>query len=205
MDYADPVVIEYLDQGPLEFTFMEIKRVFRDQATKEGLAVFIGVLGKVKFKGLKCNVDCIGVERLLRQQVPRLRYQANCQLTLYGTMCGVDPETYAVSGDVDTIASDGLTFTISEAGSYDDGYFNLGYMTKSGSPPRMIVDHQGSTIYLRVALFGLAVSDTITLYPGCDKLMDTCRLKFNNLGNDTLDRYLGYPYIPSDNPTMWKG
>jgi uncharacterized phage protein (TIGR02218 family) len=209
VSYADPVVVEYLGQSPLEFTFMEIKRVFRNQATKEGLAVFIGVLGKVSFKGLQCQVNCIGIERLLRQKVPRLRYQAKCQLTLYGqetsAACGVDSATYGVAGTVLTIAPDGLSLTHSNAGSYADGYFNLGYLSKTGVPQRMITGHVGTTIYLRQSLVGLAASDSVTLYPGCDKLMTTCASKFNNLGNDALDRFLGYPYIPANNPTMWKG
>jgi uncharacterized phage protein (TIGR02218 family) len=120
-------------------------------------------------------------------------------------MCGVTAATYGVSGNVDSIASDGMSLTISEASGYDNDYFNLGYLEKSGSPQRMITDHIGSEIQLRQSLVGLAQDDTVTIYPGCDKLMATCSSKFNNLGNDALDRFLGYPYIPTDNPTMWKG
>jgi hypothetical protein len=120
-------------------------------------------------------------------------------------MCGVTAATYGVTGVVDSIEADGLSFDISEASGYAKDYFNLGYAEKSGSPAKMIVDHSGSTIHLRQVMVGLAQSDTVTIYPGCDKLMDTCLSKFNNLGNDLLDRYLGYPYIPSSNPSTWKG
>jgi uncharacterized phage protein (TIGR02218 family) len=205
IDYSQPVVSEFLGQSPLDLTFMEIKRVFRDQTVKEGLAVFIGVINGVSFQGMQCRVDCLGIEKLLRQKVPRLRYQAKCQLTLYGTMCGVTPATYGVTGTVVSVASNGLSFVLSEASAYADDYFNLGYAEKSGSPAKMIVDHSGSTILLRQVMVGLVASDTITIYPGCDKLMSTCSSKFNNLGNDDLDRFLGYPYIPDSNPAMWKG
>ncbi len=205
MDYVQPILAEYLGQSPLELTYVEILRVFRNQSTMEGLSVFIGVVQGVSFKGMACDVDCNGIERLLRQKVPRLRYQAKCQLSIYGTMCGVTRATYGVSGNVDAIAGDGLSITVSEASAKADDYFNLGYAEKSGVPARMIVDHAGSTIQLRQAVIGLVQDDTVILYPGCDKLMTTCSAKFNNLGNDSLDNFLGYPYIPKDNPTMWKG
>jgi uncharacterized phage protein (TIGR02218 family) len=205
MNYADAIVAEYLGQSPLDLTFLEIKRVFRDQPTKEGLAVFIGVFGKTSFQGLQCKINCVGIERLLRQKVPRLRYQANCQLSLYGTRCGVNPATYGVSGNVVSVAADGFTFVLTEAASYANGYFNLGYVSKSATPAQMVTNHVGNTIYLRQPLIGLVATDSVTVYPGCDKSMSTCKNKFNNLGNNLLDRHLGYPYIPADNPSMWKG
>jgi hypothetical protein len=33
--------------------------------------------------------------------------------------------------------------------------------------------------------------------------MDACRDKYNNLGNGDLDRFLGFRYMPFDNPATW--
>ena len=44
---------------------------------------------------------------------------------------------------------------------------------------------------------GVASGDSIRLEAGCDKRMETCRLKFNNILN-----YQGFPDIPGEDWVM---
>lgn len=41
--------------------------------------------------------------------------------------------------------------------------------------------------------FNIQVGDIGRVYPGCDKLFDTCRIKFGN-----QERFVGEPYVPGD-------
>ena len=60
---------------------------------------------------------------------------------------------------------------------------------------RPVVGHSGEDVLLRYPFPGLETGDTVTVYPGCDKKMATCRDKFSNQA-----RFGGFPWIPSTSP-----
>jgi hypothetical protein len=44
-------------------------------------------------------------------------------------------------------------------------------------------------------MVNLADNNTVMVYPGCDGRIETCRDKFDN-----LIHFLGFPFIPDENP-----
>lgn len=79
-----------------------------------------------------------------------------------------------------------------------DGYYNYGYMEwTSGANAGTISEVKVYTFLTNILEFQLksgldiVVGDTFDLYPGCDKLVDTCHSKFNNLVN-----FGGFPTVP---------
>lgn len=52
------------------------------------------------------------------------------------------------------------------------------------------------TLFLRMP-FEIAVGDTGTLYPGCDKRVSTCKSRFGNVVN-----FRGFPHVPGDKYLM---
>ena len=57
-----------------------------------------------------------------------------------------------------------------------------------------IIKHTGDTLDLFVPIQN-DLSSPILLLAGCDKSLDTCLNKFDN-----ISRYGGFPYIPEINP-----
>ena len=57
-----------------------------------------------------------------------------------------------------------------------------------------MTSHAGSSLTLANPC-ALAVSDAVTLYPGCARNRETCKNKFNNILN-----FGGWPWIPLRNP-----
>jgi len=60
---------------------------------------------------------------------------------------------------------------------------------------RTIVSHVGSVITINFKMIELVSTDTVDAYPGCDGRIETCRDKYDNIAN-----FLGFPFIPDENP-----
>jgi len=65
----------------------------------------------------------------------------------------------------------------------------------SGEERRTITSHVGSVINLNYKMINLADNNTVMVYPGCDGRVETCRDTFDNEAN-----FLGFPFIPEENP-----
>jgi uncharacterized phage protein (TIGR02218 family) len=120
------------------------------------------------------------------------RYQKTCRHVLYGPWCGVNKDDFATAGTASAV--DGVDITVAAAASEDDGYFAGGMLRTADDIYGYIVAHSGSMITLQRAIGSLAVDDTVTLYPGCDKVRGTCINKFDNVIN------FGGFRIPAKNP-----
>ena len=203
INYLNEEVIEYIAAAPIDQTFLRIEKIFLDQDSYESIVYFIGIFDSVSFQGQTCNIRASGIEKLLRLPYPKVRYQPRCNHKLFSSGCGVTQASYLETDTITAISSNGLNITVSNLSAYDDDYFMLGYIQPANSGPRMITGHTGNVLTIRSIIPDIAVNDVISLYPGCDKTPTTCRDKFNNLGNASLNGFLGFIYIPNDNPATW--
>lgn len=121
--------------------------------------------------------------------------QPGCNLQLYGPQCRL---TMSDWGHETTVASiSGVTLTVDSIDSgapYAGGI--VGFTDSDGITDYAFIEEaSGNTFTLDLALYGLAVSDTVTIYPGCDWTMATCHGVFNNAVN-----YGGRLNVPERNP-----
>ena len=190
---SEPVV-QYIAQNPIDITWIEVSRLFRDQDPLEKSVIFIGQIKTVSFKGVSAEAECVGFEHFLKMQVPRWRYQITCNHQVFDAECALTgaitvPVTAAV-----TLDATKTILTSAAFGAYAAGYFTGGRGVFVGER-RTIVAHSGNTITLNFKMIGLEDNDSIDVYPGCDGRIDTCRDKFDN-----IIHFLGFPFIPSENP-----
>lgn len=199
----DPVV-EFIASNPTDIVNIKILRLFSDQAPYEAGVIFIGQIKHVSFQGIAAQVECQGFENAIRRPIPKFRYQPTCNWSLYDMHCKVSSAYPNNWGDAITAMSEnGLYLTMGRSWATD--FFTRGFVIFNNSHRRMIVDSgPGSTghdiMYLRYPIPGLKVGDIVQLYAGCDGTMETCLNKFNNINN-----FMGFPYIPYDNPATWSG
>lgn len=143
---------------------------------------------------------CESVFTSLKRPGVRGKFSKQCRHSLYGRGCNIDANDSAsdaiwVEDEVTDVSADGLVLTIPAAANYSDGYF-LGGMIKSDTDVyRFIRGHTGSQITISRAYVDIVSSNTARLYPGCDRSMETCSSKFNNLAN-----FGGFPHTPENNP-----
>lgn len=134
----------------------------------------------------------------LRRPGLRARYLRNCRFSLYRRGCKLDKAGFAVPGTVTAIS--GLNVTCAAAAAFADGYFTTGMIQAPDGTLRFITAHAGSTLTLmrRIPSLEEALvggSQSVTIYPGCDRSRTTCDGKFHNLLN-----YGGFDWIPTTNP-----
>lgn len=117
--------------------------------------------------------------------------QIGCPYVLYGWGCFLNKDNFADAATVTAI--NGLVLTVPAAASQADGWYNGGILKAVNGDLVMIVSHVGDQLTL-IRSAEIAVSDAVTIYRGCDRLIQTCDTKFSN-----KLRYGGYTRIPTVN------
>jgi uncharacterized phage protein (TIGR02218 family) len=123
-------------------------------------------------------------------------YGPTCRADLGDSRCKWPLLANGTEGTVEALA--GRSVTVALSNYPPDGYFDGGVIKWTGG------DNAGFAQEVRQWLVGPRrlsfwvtprftpkVGDAFTVYPGCNKLLSTCRDKFNNVAN-----FQGEPYLP---------
>jgi uncharacterized phage protein (TIGR02218 family) len=147
-------------------------------------------------------VEFRGLSQYLNQTTGRV-YTACCDTDLGSTRCGANLVPYTVSGAVSAVV-DSDTFrdnTTANIINKADGWFSYGLLTwLTGNNAGRNVEVRSFTVSGGNYTFNLIepmwdpiqVGDTFSVYAGCDKTLDTCKTKFNNVVN-----FQGFTSIPN--------
>ncbi len=130
---------------------------------------------------------------LLDIQMPRNLYQPGCSRTLFDAGCGLNAAAYAASGSVlaGSTAQQIVTVLSQPAGYFAQGHLQMTSGEANGQQAS-IASWAGGILTLIMPLSAIpAAGNSFTIWPGCDKTMNTCQAKFNNLA-----RFRGFPFIP---------
>lgn len=186
-----PFVVAYLDGTVGRIASLTVYR--RHTGESDYMVYWTGRVISVVFGGATAKISCESLLTSLKRQGLQRHYQTLCPHALYSAACGVSSALHQVAGTVLTV--DGATVTLAAAAGYDDGWFVAGLVRHGDYIYRSIEGHVGQAIALDRPIPGLAVGDTLRLYPGCDHTSTHCREKFNNLVN-----FGGFEFIPNVNP-----
>ncbi len=198
VDRLSEAVIKYLVKHPVETTWVTITKTFADFLT-EGVVIFKGEIGSVTFSGQSAKLDCTGYEIFLSQKIPRFRFQIMCNHFLFDPKCGLDKDDHKVDTTVASVETDERTLVVNSIGGHADNFFTFGWLEK-GADKRMIISHTGTSIVLQHRLADIIATDSVTIYGGCDRTIQICAAKYDN-----VVQYGGFPYIPLVNPATLSG
>lgn len=162
-----------------------------------GLPVFSGIVGPVKISDKRsCSIELLprgtgGTGRAIATDV----YSATCRNQLGDTGCTVN--IAALSRPFTVASSVGGVVNTVERGEAN-GAWALGYIVWTsganvGQTQQVQTnDSAGKVLFLvSLPLTAIQPGDTGTVFPGCDKLITTCRDKFNNVANNDSE-----PFVP---------
>ncbi len=161
-------------------------------------AIFVGTIGDITGgRGSGEQFIINSYNDLLNIQMPRNLYQSNCINTLFDPACTLIKASFAQAL---TVASGSTTNSINATLSQATGYFDLGSIAFTSGANNGIVRSvkthtlgTPSTVAIFPPLYNTpAPGDTATIYPGCDKAIETCQGKFSNLVN-----FRGFPGVPA--------
>lgn len=163
---------------------------------------FRGALGELHQVDGAFRAELRGLTELLNQPRGRV-YQKDCAAVLGDGACKLDLSAPEFSVEAQVVSQiEGRTFSFAPLDTYDPAWFERGTLiVQSGTAAGLqalikndnsFADRREIEVWEAIAQT-VVPGDTIRLVAGCDKRLETCRVKFQN-----IDSYQGFPYIPGD-------
>lgn len=156
--------------------------------------LFSGRVSDTTTDSLTAKVVVRSFMELLNTPLPRNLYQPPCGYSLYDTGCGVARASFAAYS---AVASGSTRQVLNCALANAAGYFDIGELVFTGGQnlgvTRTVKTYAPGVVTLAYPLpKAVAVGDTFTIYPGCDKRLTTCDTKFGNKA-----RFRATPFVPA--------
>lgn len=182
-----------LMSGVWDYATVKVMRV-NYMSPQDGAEIIrTGILGEVRMERGIFTAELRGITQLLRQTIGRV-YTPGCDADFCDARCGLNAASYTASGAVTDVISQ---HAFKDTGRVEaDGYYDYGLVTwTSGANAGKSMEvkaYTKPTVYLQQAMqHPIAVGDTYTIRAGCDKTLETCKTRFNNVIN-----YRGFPHVP---------
>ena len=151
-----------------------------------------GTIGEVRIVGDRFIVELRGLTAALQTSIGEV-YSASCRASFGDARCKMLLSTYETTGAVTAVNSRlDIATTLTQA----DDYFTYGQIEwLTGANAGQVLEIKGFTTavvsMVLPPLNDVAVGDTFKITPGCDRTLDTCITRWNNVVN-----FRGEPYVP---------
>lgn len=167
---------------------------------------FRGTIGELRRNGGAFFAELRGLTEALNRPLGRV-YQKPCTAVLGDLTCGFDRTTpgYREERAVGQVI-EAREFRWPDLNGFEPGWFARGRLEMLSGAAKGLwgaIKQDRFEAGVRVIELwqplrgGIVAGDMVRLEAGCDKRMETCRLKFNNLVN-----YQGFPDIPGEDWVM---
>lgn len=196
-------------EGKLDFATVEAGIASWKNPSEGILVFFSGKISDVKWTDDGWRVDIQNYLNQLKKLIGTIA-TPHCWHQLYDSLapgkpgaCQVNSASYTFTGTVDVVLTDRWKFKISgDAATQADKYFTNGVLTftsgANNGVSKEVKIHEvnadpniGKSIeFFLPTFFTIEVGDTFSVKAGCDKSLDTCKNKFNNVVN-----FGGFPHI----------
>lgn len=192
-------ILPFIAAGGLDSARLSLDRAFAPApgaAWVGTLALFQGRVSDTKISRYEAALTVASDAELLNVMLPRNVYQPGCSNTLFDAACGRSKAAYQVSATANSSTDFSRTLfgtALGQAASYFALGWALGVSGANAGIGRTIkAFSSGVVTTIQPWPQTVAVGDTFTFYPGCDKQQSTCSGKFVN-----LPRFRGHPYVPA--------
>ena len=196
-------ILQFIAGGGFDGARLALDRAFTTSPADAWIGtlnLFTGRISDTVVSRYEATLNVNSDSELLNVMVPRNVYQAGCGNTLFDGSCGLAKSAYAVSAASQS-ATDATRTGFYAYLSNPSDYFTLGWAVCTAGANAGVgrtikaygyVSFLGYVVTVQPWPAAVAIGDTFTFYPGCDKRQSTCGTKFSNLA-----RFRGFPYIPA--------
>lgn len=169
--------------------------------TSQRVCLFRGTFGEISHVDGKFRVELRGLTEPLNQPQGRT-YQRSCSAILGDRKCQFAISTPGYASEIVLAATGDRQFTLLGQSAFAERWFERGRLVVlSGEASGLFgvikvdrINGAARVIELWETLpFVLQPGDHIRLEAGCDRTLETCRTKFDNLPN-----FRGFPHIPGE-------
>ncbi len=208
--FNNDFVLRYLSGTPPAPDQVTIFQVHLSDSTEEVVPFWAGPVSGVKFSGNDAKVNVSGILARTAKQIPDQTFSWTCNHVLYGSRCGVIEGDFTYSFTVTSVDADGVQISVTDRDPNNspasvlaaDSTFFQGGTFRDGSEgsQRMLLSMTETTpnnydLVLIVPVEGLSVGDAVSISAGCNRAVQTCYYRFDNIEN-----YGGFTFVPSLNP-----
>nr|EIL2147188.1 DUF2163 domain-containing protein [Acinetobacter baumannii] len=194
--FGDVPVAQAFHNGVLDGARFKLERIFMDINTPTDtsagtLVLFEGRIVEPELDRYEINASVVSEVDDLKLQMPRNLYTPGCLNTLFDGACGLSRDNFSVTTSVQAGST---TNRILCNLSQPQGWFTQGVVEFVNTGIKRTVRlHESGALLLTLPLLEVpSVGQTIKVYPGCDKRLDTCDNRFNN-----RSRFRGAPFVPA--------
>lgn len=192
-----PVVQLFRGTPPSTPVVLTVRRIEYDDILGESVIHWISPITNVRRKSEAIS-EIVSRNRGLRRGGLRLTWSRSCPHFLYGSGCKVLKALFAAPRTIAGINGNVITVNLDTPST---GWFNGGFIEWDadglGTMERRGIEIETGTNSFQ--LFGrsdgLSIGMDITLYPGCDRTVEECDSKFDNLANNG-----GVKFMPGKSP-----
>ena len=191
----DSIVIteEDIKAGLYDYAQIEIFMINYNDISQGDINLRTGGLGERKFSKNRFVIEVRGLMQSLAQGIGDL-YSPACRADLGDLRCGVNLSGFTLTGSVTSVTNNQVF--VDNTRTEEDGYFDFGKITFSSCNNNglsmEVKRFVGNEITLVLPMpYNVAASDSYSLVAGCDKNIETCTSKFNNVVN-----FRGEPHVP---------
>lgn len=193
----NPVALLFQAGLPALRISVTVRRVHRTDMVAEAIVYWLGFVSGVEWTGATATLRCEPLDISLSRPGLVRSYGRQCGLILYRAglgQCNVDRALHEVAATVVTNTGVILTVDAVDPRSYGGGFVEW---TDAGGILRRVSirSNSGAVLALTQRAASLEADDAVTVVPGCDHTLATCRDVFENEPN-----YGGQPLIPLKNP-----
>lgn len=152
--------------------------------------------------GNTTKITVRSIHQTLKKQANIMTYQDTCNHSVGKGFCTVNMDLLKFTATVINILENGITLTLSRTipaafTEVEKNKYIVFGTCKNSTDSVTILEATNSltnsNIRVKSRLTGLKIGDIVTLTPGCDGLVPTCKVKFNNFKD-----YIGFPDVPGE-------
>lgn len=174
---------------------VRIMRMHADDESQEMKTIWRGAVHETKWENINSiKLITYSIASVFSRNGIRLTWGRPCPYSLYDKNCRLNPVDYAVHCVIDSL--DGASVNITSG--VNNGWFSGGFIewiTDGITERRGLKLHNGNNIGVIGGTFGLEAGMSVVIYPGCERTINVCDSKFNNVLN-----YGGQPHMPGQSP-----
>jgi hypothetical protein len=164
------------------------------------ITMFVGRLAGVEGDRRGVTLTVNSAMELLNVKMPKNIFTPSCSRTLFRDGCPVPKDHNTWTGTVKAGAT--RTSVPIQLSAYPaNGFFDNGGMSALDGQPAMIRFYWGDVVVLTRELRSIPAEGTVvSIWPGCDKTLNSCTTKFTNDSggspHDFSAYFRGFPWIP---------
>lgn len=161
-----------------------------------------GYIGDITMNNTGFSAEVRGLSQLIQNDVGRI-YQPACDANLGDNRCGILIAAYTVTGSVEASNVGNIVYDSSR--TEEENWFRYGLFTWTSGLNKgyscEVKEFNNGTFELQLPFLNkIQDGDTYSVYAGCDKNIETCKAKFNNVLN-----FRGFPKVPAPETVMSVG